>query len=270
MILLLSITLLVCIIIAIVITFLVLNKSHIKNSTRSSKASNEKLPIIWQKLDIVSKIFIGLVGVLIAIIIQTEHLLMQNSFSEKAHNLEKTQLEFSNRLGRAQLVSSLLDILVSGSKNEKQMALNIVKYTEAEELVEPIVGSIALADADENIRIDAINILEEKGKSNAAQQILDHIIEKGATPNEREAASIAQKKVTERVQNELLKRLNFARIFYEEGLYQSSAEEFQEIVNMLPRDKIDDNEIALAKLNINLKDYKSAAEHFIAATLKIQ
>jgi len=245
-----------------------------KSSNKKSKSEvksnmTKELSLGWKKWDILSKIFIGIIGILIAVIIQSQNLKMQKLIAETTQEMENQRTEFSNKLAQGQLASSLIESLIKGTKTEKQMALNILKYTESQELINPIIGTIALADPDESVRIDAINVLEEKGKSYNTQQILNQIKEKGTTAKEREAASIAQQKVTERAQNELKKGLDLARIFHKEGLYQSAADEFKKIEDLLSDSDVDQAELALAKVTFSLRDYKAAAEHYIKATQQI-
>jgi tetratricopeptide (TPR) repeat protein len=237
--------------------------------TKKHKENNE-LSIRWKRLDIINKFIIGFAGIIIAY----QQINIQKMISNTTQDMENQRAKFSNNIAQGQLVSSLINTLIKGSKKEKLIALDIIKQTGSDTLfseqinrfLESIAGTVALSDPEQKVRIEAINALEERGKSTFTKQILQHIQKQGSTVKEREAAIQAQEQIEKRIKTELDRGLNLARILKANNLFQSAAEEFQKFEDLLTGPNVDQKELELARVAFSVKDYESAVQHYIKAT----
>lgn len=228
------------------------------------------LSLKWKKWDIIVKIILGTIGLLIAAIIPIQQLAINKRLSETSQSMENLRTEVSNRITQGQLASSLIEPLFKGSESERLAAMFILENSTSDSLSEIVLNSVALTDMDEKIRLEAIKVLEERGKSLITQKTLNEIKEKASSAKEREAATLAQQKVAIRARPELKRILDLARIYYKNDLYQSAAEEFKKIEDLLTDIEVDKAELALARVAYSSDDPKSAAEHYIKATEKIK
>lgn len=247
-------------------------KSSINKTNSEDNHDNaNQLPVRWQKWDIIlGNVILGVFGIIIGYFIHTQQIETNTRIAETTQAMEDLRAEISNKIVQGQLANSMIGTLLKGSESERLAAMFILENSTSDEFSETVFAAMAIWDKDERVRTEAIKILEKKGKSPFIQRILTMIKEKGVTKNEREAAIKAHEQVTKRAKNYLDSSLSLAREFYGIQLYQSAAEEFKKIENLLANQEIDEGELELAKVNYQLKNYKSAAEHYIKATEKIQ
>jgi len=229
-----------------------------------------QLPVRWLKWDIIiGNTILVLLGILVGYFIHAQQIETNTKIAETAQEMENLRTELSNKIIQGQLASSIIEPLLKGSESERLTAMFILENSASDEFSETILAAIAIWDKDKQVRTEAIRILEKKGKSLFTQQALSRIKEAGLTKEEREAAIQAHNKVKNRLKETLNYRLALARTYYENGLYQSAANEFKEVEDLLVDSNIDQGELELAKVNYKLKDFKSSAEHYIKATEKI-
>lgn len=236
-----------------------LNRKNIRNYTNKNE-----LNATWKKADVFTRIIISALGVFIALYIPYLELNTQKIITEQTVEAETHRTELTTKIAQSQLTVSLISQLSKGDARERKMAMEIIKHTDAsQEFINAIASAIALSDPDKNVRMIAIDVLKEKGRSQSTQEVLKNIKKSGQSQLERDAATIAQEEVEIRIQSDLNKGLKLARSFYETGLYQSAAFEFKKLEKLLAKTEIDEAQLELARVAYNMNDFKTASEYYL-------
>lgn len=227
-----------------------------KSKSASENRKDIKLPTKLKKWDVISKVILGLLGIFITFVIQYQQFRLAKTVEESNREFEKSRIMIS----QGQLAGTLIENIITGNEKEKQLALAILEMT-SKEMFPRIMDAMAIGAPDESTRIKAIQSLGLKGDRESVK-VLKEIAGSEAPEVEKNAAVKAREQLK-------LRFLNTARAYYETGLYQSAAYEFEKVINLIMDSNVDQSELELARTAYSQKDYQLAATHYKKATDKI-